>query len=93
MNTQKNETFQEKFIPGETYKFDPPLETRCISVAGGEWKTKMFSEGWCLKQEGENTFVFQGAPTDNSGEHFFRIDWGKGSIGTKMPSPNLKSVT
>lgn len=69
-----------KFIPGKTYTFDPPVTTNSIPVCGGEWEQKTFSEGWCLKDEGNNKYAFQGKPDDNSTEHYFIVEWGKGSV-------------
>ena len=83
----------EKFIPGQHYKFDPPVETNCISVGNSQLKRKRFPEGWCLKFEQEqNAFVFQGKPLGENLEHYFLVEWGKGSVAKNVPSPHLQVV-
>src|SRR3989344_3121600 len=88
-----NEPEDEKFIPGQHYKFEPPVETDCISVAGGEWKQKRFAEGWCLQfEKPRNAYAFQGKPVDEELEHYFLVEWDKGSVAENIPPPKLRVV-
>lgn len=92
METELNGT-NEKFVPGQHYKFDPPIETNCISVGNSKLQRKKFPEGWCLKFEPEqNAFVFQGKPIGEGIEHYFLVERGKGSAARNVPSPYLRMV-
>lgn len=74
------------FVPGGNYGFDPPVLTNCIRIDGnGGWKQKKFSEGWCLKFE-NGTGAFQGRPDGEKIIHYFKIDWGKGSLVIELKS-------
>ncbi|OHA20742.1 MAG: hypothetical protein A2849_01660 [Candidatus Taylorbacteria bacterium RIFCSPHIGHO2_01_FULL_51_15] len=94
MTTQPNASDgNDRFVPNQHYKFDPPVETNCISTAGGEWKQKRFAEGWCLKfEEVRNVYAFQGKPVGEKFEHYFYVEWGKGSVAEKIPPPKLRVV-
>lgn len=83
----------KKFVRGQHYKFDPPVETNCMTVAGGEWERKKFTEGWCIGFRSEkNVFVFQGKPLGENVEHYFHVEWGKGSAAENIPPPHLRRV-
>ena len=94
MSVQPNQPEDEKFVPGQHYMFDPPVETNCVSVVSGSaWTRKGFTEGWCLKHdEKAGGFVFQGKPTGEKIEHFFIVEWGKGSTAENIPPPKLGVV-
>ena len=93
MALEVNRSDDEKFVPGQHYTFDPPLETNCIAVPGGEWVRRRFAEGWCLKYEPKrNAFAFQGKPVGEKGEYYFHVEWGKGSVATDVPAPYLRVV-
>lgn len=94
MTTQPNKPEEEGFVSGQHYKFDPPVETNCISVApGSTWTRKRFAEGWCLKYDkGRGGSVFQGKPVGEQVEHFFIVAWGKGSAAENIPAPRFRVV-
>jgi hypothetical protein len=94
MPAQPNEPENEKFVPGQHYKFDPPVETNCISVVpGSTWAYRSFAEGWCLKyDERTGGFVFQGKPEGQQTEHYFIVEWGKGSVAKNIPRATLRVV-
>jgi len=91
MTKQTNED-QDCFIPGTSYDFLPALTTYCIPVSGGEWSQKSFSHGWCLKHEGGRRYAFQGKPRDEQIEHYFHVEWGKGSVAKDAPPKHLRVV-
>ena len=81
------------FAAGQHYAFDPPVETNCITVAGGQWEEKRFAEGWCLKYDTKRgAYVFQGKPVGEEDEHYFFVEWGKGSVAKNIPPPQLRVV-
>lgn len=94
MSTKPNEPGKEGFVPGQHYKFDPPVETNCASVVpGSAWERKSFAEGWCLKyDERVNCFAFQGEPIGEQIEYFFIVAWGKGSVAENTSPPKLHVV-
>ena len=94
MSAQPNKPENEGFVPGQHYKFDPPVETNCVSVVPGSlWQHKSFAEGWCLKyEEKAGGFAFQGKPVGEQVEHFFIVAWGKGSVAENIPAPKLHVV-
>lgn len=85
MNTEGQE--KTGFVPEKNYDFTPSVETNCMLVSGGDWYQAKFASGWCLKFE-NGTGVFQGKPSNGPNqhlEHFFKVDYGKGSSAQEGP--------
>lgn len=84
---------EEGFVIGQSYDFDPPVETNCVLFPGGDWTRKTFSHGWCLKYDAElGHYVFQGKPVGEKMEHFFTVNWGKGSAAEIVSPRQLRAV-
>jgi hypothetical protein len=93
MTTEPTRTDDQKFVPGQHYDFDPPVQTNCIAIVGGQWEEKRFAEGWCLRYEPDRTaYAFQGKPVGEKGEYYFFVEWGKGSVAKNIPPPRLRVV-
>ena len=91
MAAEPNRTDDDKFVAGQHYDFDPPVETNCIAVGGGQWGQRRFAEGWCLRYESDrNAYAFRGKPIGGKGEYYFFVEWGKGSVAKNIPPPQLR---
>lgn len=75
---------EEGFVPGKTYNFDPPVLTNCIAVGGNKnWERKSFSDGWCIGFKNSEG-IFQGKPSNEKKEYYFRVIYGKGSVAVEI---------
>ncbi|OGD67489.1 hypothetical protein A2442_03225 [Candidatus Campbellbacteria bacterium RIFOXYC2_FULL_35_25] len=93
-----NETNQENeigFVVGQHYEFsNPPLETNCVPCGGAKkFERKKFAEGWCINyDETRGFYVFQGKPIGEKLEHYFTVEWGKGSVAENVAPPHLRRI-
>lgn len=81
--TECAEIKKDGFVPGKTYKFNPPVLTNCIDAGGKKgWEQKSFPEGWCIEfKNGEG--IFQGKPSSEKNEYYFKVIYGRGSVAVE----------
>jgi hypothetical protein len=91
MDTSKDDQMDKGFVPGGNYKFDPPVLANCCSVLPHSmWTQKSFATGICLRYDAaRSAYAFQGKPGDDDFDHFFLVEFGKGSVAQKAPPPHL----
>ena len=82
------------FVIGNHYEFNPPVETNCVPcVKAKKFERKKFAEGWCISYDKTRGFyVFQGKPVGEKLEHYFTVEWGKGSVAENVAPPHLRRI-